>query len=223
MNKRVLFVAPHPDDETLGCGGTIFRHLQDGDDIFWLIITNISTDTEELSRRRNKRDKEIEQVAKEYCFTDTYKLDYPTTKLDELPFSDIIESVSSVVCEVQPHTIYVNNRSDIHTDHQIVFKAIISCSKSFRYPFVKRILMYETLSETENIPSLHEDIFIPNVFIDITKYIDMKIKIINLYESEVMETPQPRSINSLKALASYRGTRIQTLYAEAFQLLFESI
>jgi N-acetylglucosamine malate deacetylase 1 len=219
--KKILFVAPHPDDETLGCGGTIFKHLANGDQVYWLIITNIIDENQRSSLRRGKRQDEIGTVAKMYKFVKTFMLDFPTTRLDEYPFSDIIEKVSSVINEVEPHTIYVNNRSDVHTDHQIVFKTVLSCSKNFRYPFIKRILMYETLSETEYAPAISEYFFNPNVYTDITNYFDMKIEVMKIYKSELMMSPQPRSIDTISALASLRGSRIQAKYGEAFQLIFE--
>lgn len=221
--KKILFVAPHPDDETLGCGGTIFKHLANGDQVFWLIITNIVDDKLSSSLRRDKRQEEIATVAKMYKFVKTFTLDFPTTRLDEYPISDIIEKVSRVVNEVEPHTIYVNNRSDIHTDHQVVFKAVLSCTKSFRYKYINRILMYETLSETEYAAPLPENQFMPNVYIDISRHFDQKCLVMGEYKSEVMQKPLPRSLSSIEALAKYRGSRVGVDYAEAFQLIFEKI
>ena len=113
------------------------------------------------------------------------------------------------------------NRSDVHSDHRIAFQAIYSCTKSFRKPFIERILMYETLSETEFVPALSENVFIPNVFVDISNYMDKKLEIMQIYKSEIMEGNLPRSLNAIKMLAAFRGSRIGTDYAEAFMLLFE--
>ena len=115
------------------------------------------------------------------------------------------------------------NHSDVHTDHQITFKAAYSCTKNFRYPFIKKILMYETLSETEFAPTLLENTFIPNVFMDITKYFEKKLKIFRIYKSEVMEEPLPRSLKVIEAFNKYRGSQIGEKYAEAFVLLKEII
>ena len=221
MNRNILIVASHPDDETLGCGGTILKHITNNDNVYWLILTNISEkygwDKEIVLRRQN----EIDEVAKVYNFTKIFKLGFPTKELDEIPIKMLIERISKVINEIKPNTIYIQNRSDVHTDHQIAFKAVYSCTKNFRYPFIKRILMYETLSETEFAPALLEYTFIPNVFIDITEYFNKKIDIIKIYKSEVMNFPLPRSLDSIEALARYRGSRIGVKYAEAFTLLFE--
>ena len=219
--KKILFVSVHPDDETLGCGGTILKHKDIGDEIYWLIITNISEEFGWKKEKVEERQREIKQVSNMYGFIKTFKLDYPTTKLDEIPLSNIIGEISKVFNEVKPNTIYVNNRSDIHTDHQIVFHAVMSCTKSFRYPFIKKILMFETISETEFAPALFESAYIPNVFVDISKYFEKKFDIMEIFNSEIMEELYPRSQSSIEALARFLGSRIGVRYAESFNLIFQ--
>ena len=218
---NILVISPHPDDETLGCGGTILKHKDIGDKIYWLIITNIVVKNGWDKDIVEKRQKEIKTVAEMYGFEKTFKLDYPTAKLDIIPIQEIIESISGVILEIKPEIIYLPNRSDVHTDHQITFKAAYSCTKNFRYPFIRKILMYETLSETEFAPTLAENTFIPNVFVDITKYFEKKLEIFNIYKSEVMKESLPRSLEVVEAFNRYRGSRIGKKYAESFQLLFE--
>lgn len=221
MKKRkILFVAPHPDDEALGCGGAILKHKNEGDEIYWLIVTNIDTANGWPEERVKSRQKEIEQVAGEFGFQETIKLDFPTTKLDAIPVSDMVGAISKVMSRIQPNTVYLPNRSDVHTDHHVVFQSVWSCTKNFRYPFVKKVLMYEALSETEFAPALHETIFIPNVFIDITPYFERKIEISKIYDSEIMDSPMPRSLDAIEALAKLRGSRIGKKYAEAFCLIY---
>jgi len=218
---KILVISPHPDDETLGCGGTILKHKDIGDKIYWLIITNIDIKNGWDKNAVKKRQKEIETVAGMYDFEKTFKLDYPTAKLDIIPVQEINKSISEVILEIEPEIIYLPNRSDVHTDHQISFKAVYSCTKNFRYPFIKKILMYETLSETEFAPTLPESIFIPNVFVDITKYFEKKLEIFKIYKSELMKKPLPRSLDSIKAFARYRGSQIGVEYAEGFMLIRE--
>ena len=220
---KILVISPHPDDETLGCGGTILKHKDIGDKIYWLIITNIVVKNGWDKDIVEKRQKEIKTVAEMYGFEKTFKLDYPTAKLDIIPIQEIIDSISGVILEIKPEIIYLPNRSDVHTDHQITFKAAYSCTKNFRYPFIKKILMYETLSETEFAPALPENAFIPNIFVDTTKYFEKKLEIFKIYKSEVMEEPFPRSLDSIKALARYRGSQIGVEYVEAFMLVREII
>lgn len=221
MNKKILFIAPHPDDETLGAGGTILKHKTQGDKIFWIILTNIHAEHGWELERVKQRQQEIDEVADAYQFDGVYKLDLPTTKLDELPMGEIISKILAVIKEIEPSTIYLQNRSDVHSDHRISFDAIMACTKSFRYPFIKRILMYETITETDFSPAIPENQFIPNVFVDISEYIDKKIDIMKVYASEVMNAPMPRSLDNIRNLAQYRGARIGANAAEAFQLIFE--
>ena len=218
---KILVISPHPDDETLGCGGTILKHKDLGDKIYWLIITNIDVRNGWKKDIVEERQKETETIAGMYDFEKTFKLDYPAAKLDVIPIQEIIESISKVIFEIKPEIIYLPNRSDVHTDHQITFKAVYSCTKNFRYPFIRKILMYETLSETEFAPTLPENTFIPNVFVDITKYFEKKLEIYKIYKSELMKKPLPRSSEVIESIAKYRGSRIGKKYAESFQLIFE--
>ena len=142
-------------------------------------------------------------------------------RLDTIIFYDLIEKIGVAINNIKPDTLYLPNRSDIHTDHKITFQAVYSCTKQFRYPFIKRVLMYETLSETEFSPALAENAFLPNTFVDITDYIDKKIEIMKLYDTEIMPDPLPRSVHAIKGLAAFRGSRIGVIYAEAFQSLFD--
>ena len=111
------------------------------------------------------------------------------------------------------------NRSDAHSDHRVVFDAVMSCTKSFRYPYVKKVLMYECLSETEFAPILPERVFQPNYFVDISDFIGNKIEIMKIFESELGEHPFPRSIKNIESLAIYRGATVGVNFAEAFQLI----
>jgi len=218
---KVLIISVHPDDETLGCGGTILKHSKNNDDLFWLILTQASKELGYSNEFLFKRANQIKLVSQIYKFKKTYNLGFPTTKLHMLDFTDIITKISKIMQAVKPEIIYTVNRSDIHTDHQIAAKAIISCTKSFRNRFIKRILMYECLSETEIAPPLPENVFIANVYSDITEFIDKKIEIMNKYESEVQELPLPRSADNIRALARFRGSTVSVNYAEAFMLLRE--
>ena len=221
--KNILVIAPHPDDETLGCGGTLLRHVNEGDGVYWLIGTTIKEKNGFSVDRVNSRQKEIKKVSEMYGFTGYKQLNFNTTELDQVPRNSLIQQISEYVIEVEPHTLYLPYRNDIHSDHAQIFDASVACTKSFRYPFVKKVCVYETLSETEFGTRTDDPGFKPNMWVDITKYFDKKIEIMKVFESEVGEYPFPRSVVNIKALACFRGSTVNCEYAESFICLKEIV
>ena len=221
--KKVLFVAVHADDETLGCGGTILKHKVQGDEIYWLLMTGPTEDHPLKIRQEivDQRKKTVKQVFEAYGFDGLHYLGLPTQLLHALDLREIIKKVDEVIKKVQPNIIYMMNSTDVHSDHRVAFDAVYACTKSFRRPFIEQILMFEALSETEFARSTPATSFCPNVYVDITDYIDRKMEIMQMYPTEVMSEPYPRSLSSIKALARVRGSRAGVMYAEAFQLLYE--
>lgn len=217
--KKVVVISAHPDDETLGVGGTLLRHQNNGDEIFWVIVTDVFEKDGVTKERVASRKKEIEKVSSMYGFSKVFKLGYSTAKLDTSHLPGLIQSISKIFTEIGPEVLYCMNRSDAHSDHRIIFEAVFSCTKSFRYPSIKKILMYECISETEFAPALIEKVFIPNYFVDITDYIDKKLEIMKVYDSELSDPPFPRSIENIKSLALFRGSSVGVKYAESFHLL----
>ena len=216
---KVVFISAHPDDEALGCGGSLLKHKANGDEVFWVIITNVFENQGFSKQRVDSRQAEIEKVKTMVGFSGVYKLDYPTMSLDNNSINTMIPKISTLFNEIKPEVIYVMNRSDAHSDHRVTFDAVMACTKSFRYPFIKKVLMYECISETEFAPVLPEKVFQPNYFVDITKYFSKKLEVMRVYESELGEHPFPRSIRNIEALATFRGASVGVEYAEAFQLL----
>jgi len=223
MKKRILIIAPHPDDETLGCGGTILKHVNEGDEVFWLIITNIFPSIHWSPEVVKIRNKEIDKVFHSYGFSKIFNLELPPSELDKFSLTSLVSLIGNVINEVGPSIIYINNYSDIHSDHRRVFDAAYSCTKHFRYPTVQKVLLYETLSETEYSPPISTFQFTPNVFIDVTPFIEKKLSIMKIYKSEMMPDNLPRSSSSILALNRFRGSRIGVKYAEAFMLLIDIV
>lgn len=217
--RKVIVISAHPDDEILGAGGTLLKHKAQGDNIYWLITTNVSEAQGFAKERVESRQEEIQKVAKKLGVKKVYKLDYPTMELSTSSIITMTPRVSEVFNEVKPEVVYCLNRSDAHSDHRITFDAVMACTKSFRYPFIKQVLMYECISETEFAPALAEKAFIPNYFVDISEYFQGKVEIMKIYESELGEHPFPRSIRNIEALAVYRGAVAGVEYAEAFQVI----
>ena len=221
MKNKVLVVAVHPDDETLGCGGTLLKCKANGDEIHWLIITEAKVVDGFSQDSIDIRIQEIEEVKNAYDFDSAINLKLPTMRIDELSMSKLIIQISKVIKDIKPNIIFLPFKGDVHSDHRKIFEASYSCTKSFRYPFIKKIYMMETLSETEFAPSTKEDSFIPNVFVDISEFFERKIEIMKLFKSEIDEHPFPRSERNLRALATLRGATCGCEYAESFILLKE--
>ena len=207
--EKVVVIAVHPDDETLGCGGTILKHLKNGDEVHCILIT-----------KGNKEQEMIwNQVKAFYNFTSTIELDFPELYLADTSLNKLIPAISSSFNKIQPSTLYIPNRSDMHSDHQAVFKAVSACTKVFRYPFIEKVLMCEVISETDFVLPTIENIFIPNYFVDISNEMEEKVEIMKLYESEMLPYPATRNESTMRALNRHRGSMIGTEYAEAFMSL----
>jgi LmbE family N-acetylglucosaminyl deacetylase len=219
MKNNVLVVAVHPDDETLGAGGTLLRHKAMGDTIAWVIITSMHESRGFSKERINERKKEIEAVAQNLGVSKVYELNFPAASLSSSSLLELVPAIGKIFDEFKPETIYLPNRSDAHSDHRVSFDAAMACTKSFRYPSIKKVLMYECISETEFAPALPENAFIPNYFVDISDVLNEKLRILDLYVSEMGEHPFPRSRKNVEALATFRGAIAGVKYAEAFSLI----
>lgn len=219
---RVLVISVHPDDETLGCGGTILKHRMAGDSICWLIVTQAHEPR--WSRETIQRKAiEVEKVTSAYDFERVITLKMPTTQLDTLPHGELMVRISEAISEARPECVYLIHGGDIHTDHRIVFETTMGVLKPFysgRHK-VRRILCYETLSSTEAIPPNVARVFVPTVFHDITPFMEQKLEIMSLYASEAQPYPMPRASESIRALARFRGAVVGLEYAEAFSLMRE--
>jgi LmbE family N-acetylglucosaminyl deacetylase len=221
---KVLVISTHPDDETLGCAGTILKHKNNGDSVHWIIATSPHTPAwsdETIARKKQ----EIETVSATYNMDNVYKLGFPAAMLETLPLTEIIKALETRISEINPDVVYLVHGGDIHSDHRVTFNAATSAIKSFKMADlgIKRILCFETLSSTEAGPQIPVSAFTPNVFVDISDFIDQKIEIMNLYATEVQDDPLPRGPAAIKALARYRGATIGVQYAEAFMLIRELI
>lgn len=219
---EVLAISVHPDDETLGCGGTLLRHRGDGHTIHWVIVTQAHSpgwSQESIDRRAG----EISAVANCYSMQSVSKLGLPTTQLDVMPLGKIMEGLRKTIQEVRPAVVYLPHYGDVHTDHHMVFLATFSVLKAFymRSLGVRRVLSYETLSSTEAAPPLTFRAFVPNVYTDITAHIDRKIEVMNLYATESQPDPLPRGPSAIRALGRFRGATVGVEYAEAFMLVRE--
>lgn len=217
---KSIVIAPHPDDEVLGVGGTLLRRKKEGAKVAWLIVTAIAAQNGWKEAKVKQRSDEIERVTELLGFDSVFELKFPAAQLDQVPMSNLVSAISSVFKDFEPQEVFLPHSSDVHTDHRIVFDAATSCTKWFRYPSIKRVLAYETLTETD-FGLERNQTFRPNVFIDIEPYLEGKLSAMDIYTSEVGQSPFPRSREVIKALATLRGAASGFKSAEAFELLRE--
>ncbi len=221
---KILVISAHPDDETLGCGATLLKHHASGDAIHWLIATKPTSPQWDAETIKKKSD-EVTSVAEAYNVTSLTRLEHPSTKMESIPLTHIIEDIRGCIGRIRPDQVYTVYGGDTHTDHQIVYRSTMSVLKPSHMSYfnVTRVLAFETLSSTEaNAPHMDAN-FVPNIFNDVTEFIDHKLKIMALYKSELLEEPHPRSLEGIRTLSRYRGITVGVPYAEAFMLCRELI
>lgn len=214
-----LFFAVHPDDETLGAGGTILKLKKLGDQNYWCILTSMGENPRFTVQQRKQRKAEIDKVRKEFGFKKVYELELETMTLDTLPLSTIISKVAEVVEDVNPDRIFLPFKHDAHSDHKVAYSALIPFAKTFRYPSIKEVYCMETISETNAAMMDVRDLFAANTYFDVTSTFAKKLEIMKIYSSELGKHPFPRSLRTIEALGTLRGSEAGVEYAEAFMLL----
>jgi LmbE family N-acetylglucosaminyl deacetylase len=218
MGKNILIVAPHPDDEVLGCGGIIKRFSSEGDKIYVLIITKGKPEKYSEEKIMNVR-KEALHAHKILGVTETRFLNFPAPDLDTISLSEISGDISSVIIEFKIDTLFLPHRGDIHNDHKVVYNASLVASRPFNNYTVKRVYSYETLSETEWAAPFGDDAFIPTYFVDINNEINFKLDAFSCFKTQIRPFPSSRSLESIEALAKFRGSTVSLNHAEAFMVI----
>jgi LmbE family N-acetylglucosaminyl deacetylase len=215
MGKSILVIAPHPDDEVLGCGGAIARHTDGGDDVHVVAVTRadpaLYPDDDEAAFRQ-----EVQAAHQLLGVASTIYLDFPAPRLDTIAGYQLADAIAQIIRQIQPHTLYLPHHGDLHSDHQRVYQAALVAARPINGCSVRQLLCYETLSETEWSPPRADSVFIPTVFIDIEPYLDTKLKAMACYHTELQAFPHPRSLEALAALARLRGATAGLVAAEAF-------
>ena len=218
MNKTILVIAAHSDDEALGCAGTMAKHISAGDKVHVIFMTNGVGARQSSMYEENKRLDAAQKVAKLLKIASFTNLDFPDNKMDSLPLLDIVKEVENKITEIQPQVIYTHHIGDLNIDHQITHKAVITACRPQPGFCVRKIYAFEVLSSTEwQTPGVES--FCPNMFIDITDYIDIKKQVLKVYSAEMHQTPHSRSIDNAIRLNAVRGNSIGVDYAEAFVLI----
>jgi N-acetylglucosamine malate deacetylase 1 len=215
MSKIVLIVAAHSDDEALGCAGSMAKHVATGDKVHVLYMTDGVGSRQSNESNVDNRFSSAEKASKIIGVSTVENLDFPDNKMDSLPLLVVTQAVERKVKEIQPNVIYTHHIGDLNVDHQITHKAVMTACRPQPDGCVKEIYSFEVLSSTEwQTPGFLT--FIPNVFVDISEYIDIKREVLEAYSTEMRMSPHSRNIENAIHNASLRGHAVGVGYAEAF-------
>lgn len=216
--KNVLIVAPHADDEILGCGGLIYRKTQEGNNVSVLIVTRGTPKLYSDERVANVR-KEAKESHNILGVSKTFFLDFHAPELDITSSAEIARAISKVIQENNIVEMYIPHRGDIHSDHAVVAKACYVAARPVNNNTVKSMYAYETLSETEWAAPFGDDAFIPTHFVDVSNYFEAKLEAMKCFKSQLKEFPNPRSLECIEALSKFRGATVGVKRAEAFMVI----
>lgn len=215
---KVLIIAPHMDDEVLGCGGTIARHVNGGDEVYVCFVAHRVYD-HKYNEEKNKFEMDCATEAKKILgYKEAEFFNLNDERLDAC-IQDILIPLESYIQKIEPDIVYLNHRGDNHQDHQAVFHAAMVALRPSSNPDIEKILCYETPSSTEQAPQFSDTVFLHNFYINIDNYLETKINALRCYKTEKREFPHPRSEKNIEILAMKRGAEIGFKTAEAFMLI----
>jgi len=220
MKNKILVVAAHPDDEVLGVGGTIIKHIKNGDQVSILILGDGETSRGNKADVRKKAEL-AKKVSKELGAKELFLENLPDNKFDSVSLLEIVKKIESVIGKVKPRVIYTHYSCDLNIDHRLTFQATLTAARPQPSYGVKKIYAFEIPSSTEWQIKDKLNVFCPNFYNDISKYLEKKIELMKVYRDELRGFPHPRSAEGLRILAGFRGMEIGLRAAEAFQLIRE--
>ncbi len=222
MTSNILVIAPHCDDEVLGCGGMMAKKNAQGATIYVAIVTNGFIGAPELFPKEGteKVRHEAKRAHDSLGVRETFFLDFPAPRLDTIPSYKLSLALEKIIRKYTINELYIPHRGDIHKDHRITYEAALVAARPVNNNPVKCIYAYETLSETEWAAPFPDDAFIPTHFEYLSaEYLEMKIKAFQYFTTQEKQPPHPRSQENIEHLARYRGAAISAHAAEAFHLI----
>ena len=220
MKNRVLVVVAHPDDEALGCAGTIAKHIEATDQVYVIFMSNgvSSRAGANLKSATKVRVDSANKSCKVLKTEEPIFLDFPDNKMDSIPLLDVVQKIEKVVVELKPDIIYTHHIGDLNIDHKITHEAVMVACRPQKNISVKEIYAFEVLSSSEWMtPKINT--FSPNYFNNISNYIEIKRSALSCYDNEMRESPNSRSIENIIRLNALRGNAVAIDYAESFEIL----
>ena len=219
MPEAILIVAAHADDEVLGCGGTIVRHVAEGDEVHVLFMADgVSSRGDVHPSKFEHRNQAREAALQILGVTQFYALDFPDNRMDSVPLLDVVHELEPIVRQVQPTRIYTHHHGDLNIDHRATHQAVLTACRPLPGSSVQEILAFEVMSSTEWAnPGFAP--FTPNAFVDITDFLEVKLKALAAYEIEMCPPPHSRSVEHIESLARHRGHSVGVEAAEGFEVV----
>lgn len=216
MPKTILVVAAHTDDEALGCGGTIARHVAEGDIVYAVFMADgVSSralvDPDDLAGRNSA----AENARIILGIRENFYMDLPDNRLDSIPLIDVVQQLEPVVREIRPNIIYTHHHGDLNMDHRITHQAVLTACRPMPGSSVASIFAFEVMSSTEWATPIAEP-FLPNHYVDISNQINIKMDALRAYQLEMRNEPHSRSLEHMTHLAHHRGHTVGVVAAEAF-------
>lgn len=216
MSKTVLIVAGHTDDEVLGCGGTIARHVAEGDIVYAVFMADgVSSRPQTGQDELSYRNAAAESAREILGIRENFYLGLPDNRLDSLPLINVIQSLEPIVVKLQPNIIYTHHHGDLNVDHCITHQAVLTACRPTPESTVCEIYAFEVPSSTEWASPTAEP-FLANYFVDISDHLATKVEALNAYQLEMRDAPHARNIDHLRYLAYHRGHTVGVMAAEAF-------
>ena len=220
MNKSILVIASHPDDEAIGCGASIARHIDEGDKVCIITLTNgvnsrDDVQTKDAQERNEAAINSINSLGAKWIGSG----DFPDNKMDSIPLIDVVKFIESFKESFYPDIIYVHSPTDLNIDHRIAASATLTAYRPQPNEKYSEIRFFEISSSTDYTVKQLEDSFEPNLYINIDNYWENKLKALKFYDMEMHPDPHSRSYKKIKSLAEFRGAQSGMKLAEAFQVV----
>lgn len=216
MNKTVLIVAAHTDDEALGCGGTIARHVAEGDTVFTVFMADgVSSRTQADQVDLANRNAAAEHAREILGIQENFYIGLPDNRLDGLPLIEIVQRLEPIIRKLRPGIIYTHHHGDLNVDHRMTHQAVLTACRPIPGSCVQAIYAFEVMSSTEWATPMAEP-FVPNHYVDISNQLNIKMDALRAYQLEMRDAPHSRSISQLTHLAHHRGQSVGVVAAEAF-------